>query len=172
MLTNRFVKSCKSVRNFQTGGATPFVPGKFTQFYARGCPFDVRSAEMQFCLHYSKQSATAKTLAALQEIRSDVNRCMSFFQNVCFMESGTCMISLQAVDKRSDFTLLVDTNRFVEVSEGKKPRPVNYLFWSMVLGPLMFITLAQPLRGSEAGSVRSAVRDLTAAWYSGASRSE
>lgn len=167
MLTNRFVKSCKSVR-LSSG---EHVPSKFTQFYARGVPFDVRSAEMEFCLHHAKSSSnTAKTLAALQDVRADINRMFAFFQCVCFMESDVCTISLKAVDNRSEHLLLINTDKFVNYNP---PPPDNSrFFWFMVLGPLVIATLTQPSRGSEGDSVRSAVRDLTAAWCSDASRPE
>lgn len=133
MLTNRFVKSCKSVRL----SSVQLVPSKLTQFYTRGHPFDVRSVEMEFRLHYTKPCATAKVLEALQPIRMNVNRLFSFFQHICFVESGTCVISLKAIDKRSDYILIVDTDKFLK---NEQPH-FNYFFWCMVLGPLVYLTL-------------------------------
>jgi len=162
MLTNRFVKSCRSER-------LPFdLKCNWTQFFARDKPFDVRSTEMEFRLHYTKPCATSDTLEALQQIRTDVNRLFRFFQQVFFVESNVCTIALKAVDRRSDFILIVDTNKFTCPSEPSR----NFFFWSMVLGPLLYFTLTRPLRGSAADSVQSAVHDLTVAWRSDASRPE
>lgn len=176
MLTNRFVKSCRSER-------VPFglrMPCKITQFFARGTPFDVRSAELEFLVHQSKPCATSKTLEALQKIRTDVNRLFRFFQHVFFVESNVCTLALKAVEKRSEFVLIIDTNKFISdpsdpsgPSDGPNvPSVHTYFFWSMVLGPLLYFTAGQPLRGFEVGSVQSAVRDLTVAWRSDVSRSE
>jgi hypothetical protein len=170
MLTNRFVKSCKSER-------LPYRanwPLRMTQFFARGDPFDIRTAELEFRLHTAKACATSETLEALQHVRTEVNQLFRFFQQIFFIESDVCTIALKAIDRRSDFVLIVDTNKFVS-SPSLPTNPGNihsYFFWSMVLGPLLYFTSTQPSRGSEADSVRSAVRDLTAAWRSNASRSE
>jgi len=169
MLTNRFVKSCKSER-------VPFelqMPCGVTQFFARGTPFDVRSAEMEFLVHQTKKPcATTETLVALQQIRTDVNRLFRFFQHVFFVESNVCTLALKAVEKRSDFVLIIDTNKFISYPSDGPNAQHTFFFWTMVLGPLLYFTATQPSRGSEAGSVQSAVRDLTAAWRSDVSRSE
>ncbi len=168
MLTNRFVKSCKSER-------VPFelqMPCKMTQFFARGNPFDVRSAEIEFLVHHhrTKPCATSETLEALQQIRTDVNRLFRFFQHVFFVESNVCTLALKSIEKHSEFILIVDTNKFVSLPNTSSRH--SFFFWSMVLGPLLYLTATQPSRGSEADSVQSAVHDLTVAWRSDASRSE
>lgn len=171
MLTNRFVKSCRSER-------VPFelrMPCKMTHFFARGNSFDVRLAEIEFLVHHhhgTKPFATSKTLEALQQIRTDVNRLLCFFQQVFFVESDTCTIALKAVEKRSEFVLIVDTDKFISSPSEPKSYIHSYIFWSMVLGPLLYFTATQPSLGSEVDSVQSAVRDLTVAWRSDASRSE
>ncbi len=171
MLRNRFVKSCKSER-------LPYdvrMPCKMTQFFARGNPFDVRSAEMEFLMHHTKPCATSETLKELQRIRADANRLFKFFQQIFFVESGVCTIALKAIDKRSDFILLIDTNKFLQNSleELQQPSQTNfYFFWFMVLGPLFYFTATQPLRGFAADSVRFGAHDQTAASRSDASRLE
>jgi hypothetical protein len=157
MCMNQFIKSSKTTRLNSLRSATHAFE-RMTQFYARGKPFDIRTAEREFRLHNPKQTDLTQTLEALQQHRTEINRILSFFQQIRFVDNGDAYI-LKAIDSRSEFVLEIDTNKFIQFLH--TPPPTNYFFWSMVVLPFLIAVLLSP--DSAADSVRSAEHDRTTA---------
>lgn len=156
---NQFIKSSKTIRLDSLRSMTSFE--KMTQFYARGTPFDIQTAERDFRLHLPTNSDLTQTLEALQQHRTEINRILSFFQQVHFVDNGV-VYTLKAVDSRSEFILEIDTNKFVQfVHTPTNTRATNYFFWAMVTLPLLTAVLLSP--DSAADSVRSVAHDRTTA---------
>lgn len=156
---NQFIKSSKTIR--LNSSCRALSVEKMTQFYARGTPFDIQTAEREFRLHLPTNSDLTHTLQALQQHRTEINRIFSFFQQVHFVDNGN-VYTLKAVNSRSEFILEIDTNKFVQFLHTRTRTGCHaYFFWTMVILP--FLTSALLSQGSAADSVRSAAHDLTAA---------
>lgn len=164
MCMNQFIKSSKTTRLNSLRSAATHTFERMTQFYARGKPFDIRTAEREFRLHNPKQTDLTQTLEALQQHRTEINRVLSFFQQIRFVDQDF-VFTLKAIDSRSEFVLEIDTNKFVQFSH-TPPTTTKYFFWSMVILPFLIAVLLSP--DSAADSVRSAEHDRTTASSSNA----
>ncbi len=166
---NPFIKSSKTFRldTFRSRrDSGPFE--KMTQFFARGSPFDIQTAEREFRLHHTKNTDLTKTLEVLQQQRTEINRMLSFFQQIRFVDRDY-VFTLKAIDSRSDFVLEIDTNKFVQCLQQPTRTITNYFFWGMVAIPIIAALLSP---GSGADCDRSVALGLTAASRSDACRSE
>lgn len=122
---------------------------RMTQFYTRESPYDIRSAELEFRIHNPEPSDTTRTLEALQPHRTQINRILSFFQQVRFVDHDTSF-TLKSIQKVSEFTLEIDTNTFAALMQQKH---TPYFFWTALAVQGLIALLLSP--GSAKDSVRS-----------------